>query len=300
MLNWNLNDIRSELATISHQGFDAIQINPIQPLKEEGFQHWWLSYQPCGFQIGNQYGSKDDLKALCFYAEQYGIRIIADVICNHMAEAGDGQLMPHEKVDPLLRNNSTMWKEARNISDWNSRYEITNYCFGLPGLEPHNKELQTMVIHFLNELIDCGVSGFRFDAAKHIPLPHEGCDFWNHVLSNLKNPELFNYGEVIFANHELINEYGKYMKVLTNTFGGYKDVDQIIAFSENHDSYLEFAYTRMKTGEQINNEYRWLTGNYENTIYYVRPYDESWKKELVREANLCRGNTMYPVRRKIS
>ena len=65
LLNWRLKDVLKVLDKVKEQGFQAIQINPLQPLKEDGFDNWWLSYQPCGFSIGNQYGSKDDLKYSC-------------------------------------------------------------------------------------------------------------------------------------------------------------------------------------------------------------------------------------------
>ena len=71
LFNWHLNDINKVLEEVSNQGFDAIQINPIQPLKEDGYDHWWMSYQPCDFSIGNQYGTKEELINLCNNARNY-------------------------------------------------------------------------------------------------------------------------------------------------------------------------------------------------------------------------------------
>ena len=82
--NWKLIDIIPNLERIKDQGFDAIQINPIQPLKEDGVQEWWMSYQPISFKIGNYFGTKEDLKLLCGEASKYDIRIFADVVINHM------------------------------------------------------------------------------------------------------------------------------------------------------------------------------------------------------------------------
>ena len=41
--NWRLKDIIPNLEQIKEQGFDAIQINPIQRLKEDGLKEWWMS-----------------------------------------------------------------------------------------------------------------------------------------------------------------------------------------------------------------------------------------------------------------
>ena len=189
LFNWRLEDVEKELGKISEQGFDAVQINPIQPLKEDGLRQWWMSYQPIGFSIGNYFGTKEDLIRLCSEAEKYGIKIIADVVCNHMAAKNDDALHPHEKVDPKLRNRKDFWKETRNVENWKDRYQVTHYCMGLPGLNVAEHDLQDIIIDFLNELIDCGVSGFRFDAAKSIVLPEEGYDFWPRVIYCLKKYE---------------------------------------------------------------------------------------------------------------
>ena len=59
LLNWKLETIEKELENIKKQGFDAIQINPMQPFKMEKEFRWWSSYQPLGFRIGNMFGSKE-------------------------------------------------------------------------------------------------------------------------------------------------------------------------------------------------------------------------------------------------
>lgn len=284
LFNWKLNDIINYLEDIRNQGFDAIQINPIQPLKEEDCQEWWISYQPTGFHIGNRFGSKEDLVNLCNKAKEYGIKIIADVVCNHMAGKNDGSLYPHEKVDEKLRNNPYFWKEPRNIDNWKNRYEVTHYCMGLPGLNVQNYDLQDIIIDFLNELIDCGVDGFRFDAAKSIGLPDEGYDFWPRVIYCLKKYGLIIYGEVIFSDKSLIDKYCNYINVLTNCEGSNRD--KIFAFVESHDSNLDFGYTRGIDSSEIAYNYKDLTRAYDNTLFYARPFDDTWKSHIVREANM--------------
>ena len=64
LFNWPLRDINYHLDKIASQNFNAIQINPIQPLKEDGYKEWWMSYQPCAFKIGNIYGSEKYLLML--------------------------------------------------------------------------------------------------------------------------------------------------------------------------------------------------------------------------------------------
>ena len=40
-----LKETKEKLEKIKEQGFDAIQINPIQPLKEEDRSIWWKVFQ---------------------------------------------------------------------------------------------------------------------------------------------------------------------------------------------------------------------------------------------------------------
>ncbi len=281
LFNWKLKDIIPFLGLIHEQGFEAIQINPIQPLKDESSLEWWMSYQPIGFRIGNRFGSKKELKELTKKAKECNLKIIADVVCNHMGGKDDGSLYPHEKVDTVLLNNSHFWKEPRNINDWNNRYEVINHCLGLPSLNLNNKELQIIILDFLKQLIECGIEGFRFDAAKNIGLPHENNSFWNIISEILKQENVITYGEIIFEKESIIYEYCKYIDVLTeNTL---LDSSKIFKFIESHDTYLEFGYTKPIPSYQINERYQELTKTNDKTLYYARPFDDAWQEPKIKE-----------------
>lgn len=282
LLSWNIKDIISHLDEISYQGFDSIQINPIQPFKSNSNSEWWLSYQPLGFYIGNIYGSKEDLIMLCNEAKKYNISIIADVVCNHTAGMDDGRIYPHNDVDIKLKNNPYYWKSFYPIVNWDDRYQVINNSIGLPGLNVSNYDLQNIIIDYLNELIDCGINGFRFDAAKSIALPNEGCDFWCRVIYLLKKYGLYIYGEVLFDD-KMSYEYSKYMKVLTTS--NLCDRNSIVKFVENHDSFYGLGWTRFVSSNEINDRYYNLSKEYPNTIYFARPFDEMWRSDTVKNAN---------------
>ena len=50
--------------------------------------NWWKAYQPVTFSICNNgytwYGTKAEFKAMCDEAEKYGVRVIVDIVANHM------------------------------------------------------------------------------------------------------------------------------------------------------------------------------------------------------------------------
>ena len=280
-LNWQLDSVAEVAPIIREQGFQAVQVGPLQPLKEDEYEHWWMSYQPCALTIGNQYGSRDDFIRLCDILHHEGLLVFPDVVCTHVAGAVDGTLSPHEKVDHKLTENPKFWREAKFIDNWDDRFQVIHYCAGLPTFDLSNTELQDYVICFLNDLISCGADGFRFDSAKSIPTPSEGCNFFPRVLSNLNSNHLFNYGEVIFADESLISMYTDYLDVLTNTWSECKD--NVVLFSESHDSFLGLGYTRDKSSREVTLDYAHVVDNFPKTIYYARPFDDEWKSSAIKE-----------------
>ncbi len=284
LFNWHLSDIASSLPVVANYGFDAIQINPIQPLKDEYSSEWWMSYQPIDFKIGNKFGSKEDLKYLCDEANNYNIRIIADVVCNHMAGDNSGALIPHENVSNYLKENPYYWKENRPVTNWDDRYEVVNYCMGLPGLNLNHPDVQFFITNFIEDLINCGVRGIRFDAAKSIALPREGCNFWEVIHNNFSWRDITKYGEILFEDPNLIYEYANYIGVLTENCS--LDHHRIFNFIESHDSYYHFGYTKGMNGYEINDRYHELTKFNENTVYFARPYDNAaWQNDYVKMSN---------------
>lgn len=295
MFDCNLNSIKDNLKDVKNQGFNAIQISPLQKTKDDNSKEWWMLYQPINFNLGNRIGSVDDLKRLCEEAHKYGLYIIADVVVNHLASLDNhGSLEAHPNCDKDILYNRDCFKEKRNITNWNDRYQVTHYCMGLPGLNPNNKIVQEKIINMLNYYIECGISGFRFDAAKSIALPEEGCDFFKNITFSLKKWLPIIYGEVLFADKELISKYAKYMKVLTNS-DAYNNND-IIKFVENKDSYLskDMNYTRYTPIWEINAWYYSICEHYRNTLYYARNYSyewHAWKSNEIKEANLKLKNS---------
>ena len=288
---WKLNDIRENLDEIKRQGFDMVLTSPLQPHKKTSYNEWYMLYQPEGFRVGNDIGSKEDLKRLCKDAKEKGLRIMVDIVCNHTANAGGGELsmVPSEEVDKELVDNKYFWKPKKIITDWNDRWQLHNYSIGLPGLDTCNHDLQDIVVRYLDELIDCGVTGFRFDAARHIGLPSEGCDFFSRVLSNVKRQDLFCMGEVLNCSPWEIEQYSNInpmMKVLTNV--GHGEHNKKVVFAESHDTFLNTdgnGYTRHLTEDVVVKDYIELCKVYNNVLYYTRPFSNMWKDSRIKYAN---------------
>lgn len=210
--NWKYNDIKNELKGIAEAGFKIIQTSPAQPADTDG--KWYWLYQPRGFYIGNNnLGGKSELQSLCTEAKKYGIKIIVDVVANHLS--GD-----HGKIQNDLKDGK-YWHNKGKCSNWENRIQLTQYDIGdYADLKTEDSYVQSVVKKYLNELKNIGVSGFRFDAAKHIATPKEGDNFFKMV----KDVGLYSYGEILDNpggnGAEVLKEYTNYIRVNDCNYSG--------------------------------------------------------------------------------
>ena len=278
MYNWKTKDTKNKVQEIANQGFTAIQIPTVQPFKNSYKDKWYWQYQPLSFEIGNEFGSKEELISLCNKAHEHGLKIIVDVILTHMAGDDYGNIIPHPSVDRKLVE-SDIWKSFDRIYNWNDRYEVITKSHGMPTIQLAKPKAQEFVLDFINRLRQCGVDGLRLDSGKSIALPEEGNDF----LTKLPK-DMFIYAEVIFESKELIDKYCQYVNVLTSSYGS--DRNRMVTFIDSHDLMNEFKVTSRYTDDVIKREYDILCSNFPNTLFYVRPFNNCWESEEVKRANL--------------
>lgn len=210
--DWTYNDIKAELPKIAKAGFTSIQTSPAQP---NGTGTWYWLYQPISFSIGtNGVGTKAELQSLCDEAEKYGIKIIVDVVANHLR--GD-----HNNIDNDLKP-SEYWHTFGGGIDWKNRWQVTHGSIGMPDIATENPFVQQKVCNYVQELKSVGVDGLRWDAAKHIGVPSEGDDFWKSVTQY----GLYNYGEILggpddrsTGNEDIMKEYTDYISVTDSNYG---------------------------------------------------------------------------------
>ena len=288
--NWKYNDIKAELKSIAEAGFTSVQTSPAQVGVCSGV--WYWLYQPLGFYIGtNDLGTKDELKSLCEEAEKYGIKVIVDVVANHLA--GN-----HSNIQNDLKNGQ-YWHTYGEVHSWADRYQVTRGEIGMPDLASENYYVQQVVANYINELKNIGVDGIRWDAAKHIQLPSEGCSFWPTVTAQ----GLYHYGEILVGpddrgsgNEGLMKEYTNYMSVTDSTYGktlrdsfasgqapaaygnwAAKGIsnDKLVYWSESHDTWsngYDWGYSHGMSQNVIDRAYAVAASRNEITaLYFSRP-----------------------------
>ncbi len=294
--DWSFNQIKEELPNIAKAGFTSVQTSPSQGNAGNNAT-WYFAYQPYDFTfVAGGLGSKQELINLCTEADKYGIKVIVDIVSNHL----NGSM---NYVAPKWNNNEYWHTHGSNI-DYNNRWQVTHGDIGMRDLNSEHPTVYNAVRAYVDELKSYGVDGIRWDAAKHIGLPSEGCDFWSAVT---KNSEMWHYGEILIGptdnggNDHLMKEYTNYISVTDNTYG--RDMrysiqggnayshngnwanrgvasDKIVYWAESHDTYANDGKygedSRSASVNHINRTYALLASRASSTaLYFSRPTSTS-------------------------
>ena len=321
--NWSMNTLKSKMSEIAEAGYLAIQTSPMQPQKDyyansTWKDQWWKLYQPFGFEIAtkdNAIGTKDELIEMCNEAEKYGIKVIVDVVANHLAGNGTSSFSPKVKDYSPDIYNQNLQHNAGSTSD-NSVKDVVQGTIGdFPDLKTESSVVQNEVLNLLKDYIDCGVDGFRFDAAKHIETPDDGqyaSNFWPYVLNGASSyasskglDEPYYYGEILYTPgpNRSYSSYTKYMSITDNVTS--KDIrnavlsqnaaaaansnyatgvpaNKIMLWAESHDTYSNSEQETTKISATNINKIYAITASRANasSLYFARPGDYSKMGEM--------------------
>lgn len=264
-----MNDIKSRLQTIYDAGYRSIQISPMQPKLDktdltwpDTASQWWRLYQPLDFKVAeaneNYLGTKDDLTSLCNEAKKLGMRIVVDIVSNHLAGKNDQYNSQVYTKYPLRTYNG-------NTSDSSIEATVWGRVGGLSDVDTGTTQVQNAVLNMLKEYLDCGVNGFRFDTAKHIETPEDGTyasNFWPTILegatsyASLKNYEKpYYYGEILYqcGGGRSWDIYTKRMSIIDNTQGSHilSDVINKSTLHLLNDYYTGAAIANINSSNEV-------------------------------------------------
>ena len=321
--DWSIATIKSNLQAIADAGYRSVQVSPLQVRKyistSSGWTNeWWKFYQPQSLSI-NQYsdnalGNRDALVDLCATAKGHGIDIIMDVVVNHLGggswNAFDSEVQYWEK--DIYQNNrkhnlGRMGNDPGQLG-YGQEALLRGAMGDFPDLKTEDYEVQERALSLFEDYLDCGVAGFRIDAAKHIETPFDGAyasSFWPHVINGAKRYAAkkgydipYCYGEILGAGDDRnINWYAPYMSITEgandydlregvnngniNKISGnyYAGLDagpkQYVLWAESHDLFKD-NHTRSMSEANINKVYAIQASRAKaNSLYMARPEDNT-------------------------
>lgn len=281
--NWTAQEVKANLKNIAEAGFGSVQLSPLQRPDIKVGSSWHDLYRPYDLAFkSSSYCSEADLKTLCEEAATYGIKVIVDVVANH--------------VDKTAGYHDTWWDSNGRVRweggiDYGNRYSITHGQLGDYGdVNSEHSDVIARGKAYVEKLKSLGVKGIRWDAAKHIATPSEGCSFWSTVTSV---PGMYHYGEILNDDGTPINEYAKYMSVTDNRYsngaaknnggiqqgyGGSWVVDRgvadtkVVYWGESHDTYSNDEWSQNVDQSVIDRAYACVAcRNGATALYLARP-----------------------------
>ena len=274
--NWSYNTIKENLPAIAAAGYTTVQTSPVQQPKDYSTSgdvtgQWWKLYQPISFHIAEQswLGTKDDLKSLCDEADKYGIKIICDIVSNHIANADEDR--PDSVSNQVKKYEPEFYKKRRtytrtykgDANDSSVQAVVQGHVSKCPDLVTNDTAVQGYIINLLKECIDCGVDGFRFDAAKHIETEDDGeyaSDYWKNITTSASSyytqktgDDLYIYGEILnnCGADRSYSSYTKYINVTDNRTG------DAVLYNVTKGKASTAANAKYKSGVAASNAVLW-------------------------------------------
>ena len=156
----SLKALCSDLDRIAAMGFSILYITPPHPIGEKsrkgslGSPYAIRDYRA----IDPALGTIDDLRSLAHEAKKRGMRLMIDVVFNHVSP---DSVIALEHPEWILKDDKGRF--ARKCEDWSD----------VVDLDYEKRELREYLIETLDFWRDQGVEGFRCDVASLVPL-----EFW--------------------------------------------------------------------------------------------------------------------------
>lgn len=209
LFEWPWNDVARECEeNLGPNGYAAVQVSPPQEHLKWENSPWWERYQVISYDLISRSGNELEFKNMISRCEKAGVDVYVDVVINHMAGMGEGvgfngTIFNHYEY-PQIYSYNDFHHCSRNgnddIKNFNDLYEL-QFCelVNLADLKTESEKVRNQIVKYLNHLIDLGASGFRVDAAKHIPAKDIAA-----IVKKLKKP-VYILQELITSGGDPIN-----------------------------------------------------------------------------------------------
>ncbi len=201
----DLKGLTEKLDYIQSLGATSVWLSPLADNTDEFRIGDYHGYGHHGYWIRDHYevephqGNLDDAKRLVQEAHKRGMKVILDVVLNHVGP--DHPFVNDPEKQGWFHNEGA-------INDWDNQHELEKGDLGgLPDLKQSNPETyQYLMDNTLWWIKETGVDGIRLDAVKHIEK-----DFWAKFVPEIKEKsgkdDLFVMGEVFHGDPNYVADY---------------------------------------------------------------------------------------------
>ncbi|XP_049294235.1 alpha-amylase A-like [Anopheles funestus] len=186
LFEWRYEDIGRECRTyLGPNGFGAIQLSPVNEVSDGGKSASWADrYEPVSYELTSRSGNESELRSAIDECNKAGIRVIVEVVLNHMARPENGSTATirgtaGSTANPTVRDypdvpySTADFHEPCRIVNPEDSHELRN-CWkeNRPDLNHGLLRVRERILDFLNRLLTFGVAGFFVDSALYM-WPHD-------------------------------------------------------------------------------------------------------------------------------
>lgn len=141
---------------------------------------WWTSYQPVSYRVESRLGTREQFADMVATCDAAGVGIVADAVINHMTGQEDpgtgwaGSAYEHYEYPGLYSDAAGDFHHCDtpdgDISTYDDAAEVQGCeLVNLADLATEKESVRATIVAYLDDLLSLGVTGFRIDAAKHMP-----------------------------------------------------------------------------------------------------------------------------------
>ncbi len=209
----DLQGVIDRLDYLHGLGVTTLWLSPVFDNSDSSFMGWWPyhGYHPIDFySVDEHFGDMALLKRLVQEAHGRGMKVLLDMIYNHVAP-------DHPWVTDMR-----LWEDAgykhwfhphsgsdgsTSIQDWGDQEQLEKRELnGLPDLDQANPEVYAFLFDVSKYWItETNCDGFRLDAVKHI-----SPDFWRRICADLHafaGEDFLLLGEVFAGETDYVARY---------------------------------------------------------------------------------------------
>nr|ABC68516.1 alpha-amylase [Blattella germanica] len=179
LFEWKFADIADECERfLGPKGFAGVQVSPVHEnvIISSPFRPWWERYQLVSYKLVSRSGDENAFRDMVRRCNNVGIRIYVDVVLNQMSGSwpdahgqGGSTADTYNLQYPAVPYGPGDFHSTCTVSNYQDPSNVRNCeLVGLHDLNQGSDYVRGKMIEYLNHLVDCGVAGFRVDAAKHM------------------------------------------------------------------------------------------------------------------------------------
>ena len=187
---WSWPSIAAECPRLDRLGYDGVQVAPPQDSVRrtstgngsDAYVHpWWEVYQAADYGLTSRMGDEREFRSMVRACRKAGVKVYVDAVINHTTgnqgttsyggKTFSAYTYPDAGYVPTdFHYTVGACPTAGGIDDFNNKTQVWNCnLVGLEDLRTETPKVRRTLAAYLNTLIGYGVSGFRVDAAKHMP-----------------------------------------------------------------------------------------------------------------------------------